>query len=284
MWGFSFLFVEVSLEQLRPLWVVSGRTLVGGLVLYGIVRLRGRRMPTTLRTWRHLLLLGTVNNALPWGAVAWAQQSLPSGLTALLMAVVPTSTLLVATLVGLDRITRTRLAGLLLALGGVATIALGDIDEPGRLVAILTVVSATLAYASGAVYAKHNVSGKLPPLVLACGQVLSAALVSTPVAFLVEGPPPSPVSLTGDVVTSMLLLGVTGTGLAFLVFYTLVERVGPTNATMTTYLIPVVAVSAGALFLGERLGLSAILGGGLIVTGIALSQLGLRRRVAGPGV
>lgn len=277
MWGLSFLFIEVSLDELRPLWIVPGRTLIGGLVLLMVVAVRGRRMPTDLGTWRHLLILGTVNNALPWGAVAWAQQALPSGLTALLMAVVPTSTLLVAAIVGLERITRPRLAGLLLALAGVVLIARGDIDEPGRVVAIATVVCATLAYASGAVYAKLNVSGRLAPMTLACGQVLSAALVSTPIAFLIEGPPPSPSSLSLGVWVSMLLLGMAGTGFAFLVFYTLVERVGPTNATMTTYLIPVVAVSAGAIFLGERLALLAVAGGVLIAAGIGLSQFGLRR-------
>lgn len=278
VWGLSFLFIEISLDELRPLWVVSGRCLLGGVTLLAIVHLRGRRLPTTFRLWRHLLLLGTLNNALPWGAVAWAQQSLPSGLTALLMAVVPTSTLVISFLVGQERITPLRLGGLILALGGVATIAVGDIDEPGRLVAILTVVTATLAYATGAVYAKHNVSGVLPPMVLACGQVLGAAVVTTLAALLVEGAAPDVTALSGRVQASMLLVGALGTGLAFLIFYTLVERVGPTNATMVTYLIPVVAVTAGALVLDERLALTAFLGGGLIVTGIAVSQLALVRR------
>jgi drug/metabolite transporter (DMT)-like permease len=221
--------------------------------------------------WRHLLVLGTVNNALPWAGVAWAQQSLPSGLTALLMALVPTSTLLVSTAIGLERMTRRRIAGLVVALGGVALIVLGDLDQPGRLLAVAVVVVATVLYATGAVYAKRFVSGTLPALSLATGQVLTAATVTVPVALAVDGLPDAD-ALTAPVLGAVTALGVLGTGLAFLLFYVLIERVGATNATLTTYLIPVVAVVAGAVVLGERLGAAALGGGLLIGFGIWLSQ------------
>jgi drug/metabolite transporter (DMT)-like permease len=271
MWGLSFLFIELALEGLGPLWIVAGRTVIGGLVLLTVLWARRRSLPTGWSTWRHLIVLGTVNNALPWAGVAWAQQSLPSGLTALLMALVPTSTLLVSTAVGLERMTRRRVAGLLLALGGVGLIVGGDVDQPGRVAAVAVVVVATVLYAIGAVYAKRFVSGTLPPLTLATGQVLAAGAVTLPVALLVDGLPGRE-GLTASVVASVAALGVLGTGFAFLLFYVLIERVGATNATMTTYLIPLVAVVAGALFLSERLGLAALVGGALIGLGIWLSQ------------
>lgn len=276
MWGLSFLFIELGLRQLGPLWIVAARTTVGGVVLLVLLHLRGRRLPTQPKVWGHLLVLGIINNAVPWSAVAWAQQSLPSGLTALLMAIVPTSTLLVSAAVGLERITGRRLLGLLLALGGVGAIVAGDLEQPGRILAVLAVVSATLLYASAAVYAKTHVSGSTPPLVLATGQVLSAAAISVPVAWLVEGGIGPVTELTSTTLLAMGLLGALGTGVAFLVFYTLVERVGATNATMTTYLIPLVAIVAGAVVLGERLGLPALIGGVLILTGIWLAQRGTR--------
>lgn len=276
MWGLSFLFVELALRDLGPLWIVAGRTAVGGLVLVVLLHLRGRRLPTKAKIWGHLLVLGVMNNAIPWTALAWAQQSLPSGLTALLMAIVPTSTLLVSALVGLERITNQRLLGLLLALGGVGAIVAEDLEQPGRIVAVLVVVAATMLYASGAVYAKSFVSGSVPPLVLASGQVLSAALVTIPLAFMLETTVPTPARLAGTTLVAVGLLGALGTGLAFLVFYTLIERVGATNATMTTYLIPLVAIAAGAIVLGERLGLAAAIGGALIVSGIWLAQRGTR--------
>jgi drug/metabolite transporter (DMT)-like permease len=272
MWGLSFLFVELALRELGPVWIVAGRTAVGGTVLVVLLHLRGRRLPTRPRMWGHLLVLGTINNAVPWTALAWAQQFLPSGLTALLMAIVPTSTLLVSALVGLERITPKRLLGLLLALGGVGAIVADDLEQPGRVVAVLVVVAATVLYAGGAVYAKTFVSGNLPPLVLATGQVLSAALVTIPVALLFDPVRPVLAELTPTTLMAVGLLGALGTGFAFLLFYMLIERVGATNATMTTYLIPLVAIVAGAVVLDERLGLAAAIGGGLIVTGIWLAQ------------
>lgn len=270
MWGLSFLFIELALRQLGPLWIVTGRTAIGGLVLLSVAAVRGA-LPRGRDLWLRLVLLGVINNALPWTAIAWAQQRLPSGLTGLLMAIVPTTTLLVAAAVGLERITPRRLLGLLLAMGGVAVIVGGDVEQPGRVMAVLVVVLATLGYAAGAVFAKSQVSGRAPPVTIATGQVLSAAAVTLPFAWLVEGPPDLR-GLAASTVAAVGLLGALGTGLAFLLFYTLVARVGATNATLTTYLIPIVAVVAGTVLLDERLGLSALAGGALILIGIALAQ------------
>ncbi len=275
MWGCSFLFIKVALDGLTPLWIVVGRTLVGAAVLLVVLRARGRSLPRARRVWRHLFVLGILSNAVPWGAVAWAQQAIPSGLAALLMAVVPSSTLIVSAIVGLERITTTRAVGLLLALSGVGVTVAADLDDAGRVVAILTIVGATLLYACGAVYAKRYVSGISAPLAIATGQVLAAAAVTVPVALVAE-PLPDPTALTLPVVGAMLALGVFGTGLAFLLFYMLIARVGATNTTMVTYLIPIVAVVAGAAVLGERLGLTALAGGALIGVGIWLAQRGTR--------
>jgi drug/metabolite transporter (DMT)-like permease len=271
MWGLSFLFIEWALADLTPLWVVALRTMVGGSTLLVLLRIRRGTLPRTRRLWGTVLLLGVVNNAAPWALLAWAQQTLPSGLAGLLMAIVPTSTLLVAAAVGLERLSGPRLLGLLLALGGVATIVAGDLEQPGRVLAVAAVVLATLLYAVGAVLAKQRASGTAPPLTIATGQVLGAAVVAVPVALVTSGPLP-----LGDIGVrawlSVVLLGMLGTGLAFLLFYLLVERVGATNATLTAYLIPIVAVVAGAVVLDERLGPGAVVGGILILLGIWLAQ------------
>jgi drug/metabolite transporter (DMT)-like permease len=282
MWGLSFLFIEVALRQLGPLWIVAGRTVVGGLVLLGLLRLRGRQLPRGWGVWKHLFVLGSINNAVPWAAVAWAQRSLPSGLVALLMALVPTSTLLVSAAVRIERITAPRLAGLLLALGGVAVIVGGDLDDIGRVVAVLTVAGATILYAVGAVYAKRSVSGRVSALQLATGQVLCAAVVTVPAAAIVEGRSVPFGALEPLTIASIVALGALGTGAAFYLFYLLIERVGATNTTLTTYLIPLVAIVAGTLLLDERLGWAALAGGLLIGGGIALSQRDGSRRLVPP--
>lgn len=275
MWGLSFLFIEIALRGLGPVWIVAGRTAVGALFLLGVLRFRGKRLPRSLRMWSHLLILGIFGNALPWVGASWAQQWLPSGLVALLMAAVPTSTLVVSVAAGLERFTLTRIAGLGLALSGVALTVAADSAEPGRLLAIGVVIGATIMYAVGAVYANQRVSGKESPLTIAAGQVLMAFVVTLPAAFFLD-PFPDLGRITLAVGGSVLALGAIGTGAAFLVFYTLIERVGATNTTLVTYLIPLVAVVAGAVVLGERLALPAIVGGGLIISGVWLAQKGTR--------
>jgi drug/metabolite transporter (DMT)-like permease len=271
MWGLSFLFIEFALRGLTPIWIVAARTLVGGVILLAILRLRGRRLPRSRTLWRHLIVLGVATNALPWAAVAWSQRSLPSGLVALLMAMTPTSTLIVSVAVKLERLTPARLAGLLLAVTGVGVTFAADLGDPGRLVAMVVVVTATILYAGGAVYASRYVSGDTEPMVIATGQVLAAFAVTVPVALVVEGVP-TRAALDPSVIGGLIALGTLGTGFAFLLFYALIARVGATNATMVTYLIPVIAVLAGAIVLDERLGRAALAGGGLIVLGIWLAQ------------
>jgi drug/metabolite transporter (DMT)-like permease len=275
MWGLSFLFIKVALEGVTPVWIVAGRTAVGGLVLVAALAARRQAFPRTPRLWLHLAVLGLLGNALPWAAVAWAQQAIPSGLAALLMALVPTSTLVVSVAVGMERFTTRRITGLLLALAGVALTVTADLSDTGRLVAIAVVVSATVLYAAGAVYAKRFVSGAASPLVIATGQVVSAFVFATIAAAMLE-PLPGRAALAWSVVGSVLALGAFGTGAAFLVFYVLIERVGPTNTTLVTYLIPLFAVVAGAVVLDERLGLPALAGGLLIAAGIWLAQRGGR--------
>jgi drug/metabolite transporter (DMT)-like permease len=275
MWGLSFLFIEVALRGLTPIWIVAGRTLVGAAFLLLVLQLRGQRLPRSARLWRHLVVLGVVSNALPWGAMAWAQQALPSGLVALLMALVPTSTLVVSVLVGMERFSRARTVGLLLALGGVGLTVTADLSDTGRLVAIAVVVTATAFYAMGTVYAKRFVSGVASPLTIAAGQVLSASVVSLLAAAVLE-PVPDLAALSPAVLGAVAALGMLGTGAAFLVFYVLIARVGATNTTLVTYLIPLVAVVAGALVLGERLPPPALAGGLLIGVGVWLAQRGTR--------
>jgi drug/metabolite transporter (DMT)-like permease len=275
MWGLSFLFIEVALRGLTPLWIVAGRTVTGAAFLLAVLASRGQPLPRSLPLWGHLFVLGVVSNALPWGAVAWAQQALPSGLTALLMALVPTSTLVVSVVVGMERFDLGRAIGLLLALGGVGLTVAADLSDTGRLVAIAVVVTATVLYASGAVYAKRFVSGIASPLTVATGQVASAGFVSI-VAALVVDPLPTAAAFSPAVLGSVAALGILGTGAAFLIFYVLIERVGATNTTLVTYLIPLVAVVAGALVLGERLPPEALAGGTLIGVGIWLAQRGTR--------
>jgi drug/metabolite transporter (DMT)-like permease len=269
MWGVSFLFIKVAVTDVGPAWVVAGRTSIGAATLAVILVVRGRRYPTGLDTWRHLVVLGLLSNMLPWLLLAWAEQTISSGLTAVLNALTPSMTLVVAVAIGLERLTAPRVLGLLLALGGTTVAVWQELDAEGGLGPILAIALATILYGMGAVYAKRTVSGRFGPLQLAAGQVLVSAVVTTTGALVFTG---LPQGLEADSAGSLLGLGTLGTGLAFLVFYRLLDSVGATSATLVTYLIPVVGLIAGAVVLNETFGPNVVAGLVVIVAGIWLAQ------------
>lgn len=282
MWGLSFTFIKVAVAEVTPLWIVATRVLVGGALLAAAVRLRALRVPWGDRPFLlHLLVLAVATNLVPWTAVAWAQQFIPSGLTAVVNALVPVASLAIAVGVGQERLWATRAVGMALAVVGATVVASDELGAPESATAVLVIVAATVAYGGSAVYAKRHVSGRHPPLVVAFGQVAWSAVLVTPVAAL-TGPVPLPGRIGDTALLSLLGLGVLGTGLAFLTFYTLVERVGATGATTVTYLIPVVGVTAGVLFLDEALTLAIVAGTALILVGVALTNRRPPTR-AGPG-
>lgn len=269
MWGLSFLFIKVAVDDVGPAWVVAGRTSVGAAVLLAILGVRRQPLPRSAAIWRHLTIIGLLSNLFPWLLLAWAEQHLSSGLASVLMALVPTMTLAVAVGVGVERLTGYRVVGLIMALGGTTLAVWREIGADGALVPALGVVLATLLYGIGAVYAKQHVSGRLPALAVATGQVLVAAVIATTSALLLAG---TPTGLQVDSAGSLLGLGALGTGLAFLVFYQLLDRVGPTSATLVTYLIPIVGLTAGAVVLGEQFGWNVIAGLAVIIAGIWMAQ------------
>jgi drug/metabolite transporter (DMT)-like permease len=271
MWGCSFLFIKVAVDTVAPLWIVAVRCIIGSALLLAILRVRGTRLPRGVAIWRDLTLLAALGNAIPWGLMAWATQFLPSGLVAVVNALAPTSTLLIAMLVRVERASLRRFLGLLVALTGTAMAVSGDLGTPGTVMAAAAIVLATIAYGGGTVYAKQRVSGHHSPLAIATGQVLAAAVLSIPAAAMFA-PFPDVAAVPPTAIAALLALGVFGTGLAFLTFYALIEGVGATSAVMVTYLIPIVALLAGALVLNEALTAVVLVGTALTIGGVWLAQ------------
>ncbi len=275
MWGLSFLFIKVAVADVTPLWIVAARVTLGGVLLAVIVRLRGVEIPRERVVWGHLLVLALVTNMIPWVGIAWAQQFLPSGVTAMTNSLTPIATLTVAVAIGQESLTTRRLAGLAIAVAGTLVVVASELGTPERAVALVVAVSATLMYGAGAVYARHFVTGRVRPLATAFGQLAWSVVILVPLAAA-TGPAPLPGRVSLTAIGSLAALGIFGTGLAFLVFYVLMERVGATNATLVTYLIPVVGVTAGIVVLGERFGANVPVGGALIIAGVWLAQRTVR--------
>jgi drug/metabolite transporter (DMT)-like permease len=272
VWGASYLFIKVAVEEIRPAPLMSGRALLAAAVLLGYLVWRfGRtRAAAELRAaWRHCLVLGVLNAALPFWLIAWGEQHIDSGLAAVVQASVPIfNALLVIRFLPQERLNRSRALGLAIGIAGVAVVT-GIHPEGGWLAVAgaLAVVGSSLAYASAGVYGQIAVAGTPGP-VLAAGSMLVGGLVLAPfAAFQLPDEVPS-LEATG----SVLALALAGTALAQLVLFRMLALHGSSRLSLVTYLMPGFALVYGALLLDEAITLTILTGLALILGGVAIAS------------
>lgn len=232
--------------------------------------------------WLHIAILAVPANVAPWAMVAWAQRGVTSATTAVLYSLIPLMTLLISAAISIEVLTLWRILGLVLASLGTAVMVGFQMGDQGNAWPITVILLACALLAAGAVYAKRFITSKVAALPMVTIQLGMAFLASTALALIADGPPQWN-QLTGSVLAASLTLGAVGTGLAFLMYYTLIERIGATNATMITYITPVIGVLAGGLILDEPITTSLLAGGGAIVVGVWIAQSVRRVRIESPG-
>lgn len=277
IWGASFLFIKVALDDLTPLQIVATRIGVGALLLVGLLYARGGRIPRDRELLRTLAVMAFISNIVPFGLITWGEQYITSSLAAILNSTTPLFTVLIAAAVLPGEALRTvRLAGVVLGFAGVGVIV--GFDSGGSLQGIIAVTIASLSYAAGFVYARRHLSGRdLPPLALPATQLLISTVLTLPFALVdVANTPPT---LTLDGTASTLALGLLGTGWAYVLYYRLIADIGATSASFVTYLIPIFGIVLGAIVLNEELGVNTLAGATLVIAGIGLAELGNRRPV-----
>jgi drug/metabolite transporter (DMT)-like permease len=276
VFGSAFFFGDLGLKSFGPLSVAAGRVGSAAIILTVVALLRGRRFPADPKTWAALLVMGAINNAIPFSLIFWGQTRIDSGLAAILNAMTPIFTVILAHLVGDERLTGRRLAGVLLGFGGVAVLigpsALGHLDPTN--IAELAVLGAALCYALAGLWGRQFRG--LPVEVAAGGMLMGSSALLLPVAAIFEHPwtvQPGLISLAG-----IAALGLLSTAIAYLLYFKLLARVGATNLLLVTFLLPIVALILGALFLGEHVqpidlfGLALILGGLAAIDGRLLGR------------
>jgi len=272
VWGASFLFIKIGVQEIAPETLVMLRLVIASIVLLGVLYARGLRLPARWRTWADFLFLGVVGLIFPYLLITWSEQAIPSGMAAVLNATTPLFSVLVAYLwTHEERLSGLRLLGVALGFAGVVVaVGIKDLDlARADTQAQLAVLAAAACYAISGIYARRAFRG-MPALVPATGQMLAGALLITPYALLVRGIPSPPPSATA--IGAVVALAVVGTALAYILLYWLMERIGATRTSMVTYLLPPFALAYGALFLGEAIALNALLGLGLVVAGILLAN------------
>lgn len=284
-WGASFLFIKVGLEGLSPGQVALARLLFGAVVLGGWLAVTRTPVPREPRMWGHFAVLGLLFCFVPFNLFAWAETRIDSGQAAILNATTPLWTLLfVLAFLPVERVTVRKIVGLLVGFAGVVVVALPQVTGLGgtdALVGQLACLGATACYGVALVWVRRFVLPTgVKPLVVAFGQVsagLGWSLLASPVLSW------QPVQLSLPVVASMVALGAFGTGLAFVLNTAVTAGLGATFASTVTYLSPVIGVALGAAVLGEAIGPFEVLGGAVVVLGVAVGQGLLRgpRRRAG---
>jgi drug/metabolite transporter (DMT)-like permease len=284
VWGASYLFIKVAVEDIAPAPMMSARTLLAAAVLlsYVVWRFGRERAVAELRgAWRHCVVLGILNAALPFWLIAWGEQHIDSGLAAVVQASVPIfNAILVLRFLPHERLTLPRAAGLAIGIVGVAVVT--GIHPEGGTVAIvgaLAVVLSSLSYASAGVYGQRAVSGTAGP-VLAAGSMLAAGLILLPLAAFQL--PASTPSL--EAIGSVLALSLAGTALAQLILFRMLALHGSARLSLVTYLMPGFALLYGALILDEAITWATLAGLALILGGVTLASgaVRLRRRVVLP--
>lgn len=269
IWGWSFLFIKVAVEGMTPVTVAAARITLGALVMLGVVWFKHLAIPRTLALWRHFAVMGVLASFIPFTLLAFGEQRITSALTSVLNAATPLFAAMAAAAFINERLKRSQVLGLLVGLAGVAVASgIGGRDLTASTVSgAAAAVGAAACYGYTFVYARNHLTG-VSPLVAAAGQLSTGAVVSLPAAVftsLRHG-----VSLQPHRVLAVAVLGIVGTGIAYVLYYTAIADVGPTKASVVTYLVPVVAVTVGILFLDEPFRARIIAGGLLIVAGIAL--------------
>ncbi len=272
IWGASYLFIKVAVEDIEPGPMMAARCLGAGAMLaaYLVFTLgRQRAVAELVRSWRPALVLGAVNAAIPFWLVAWGEKHIDSSVAGIAQSTVPIFTFILATrFLPHEHVGAARIVGVALGFLGVAVLA--GFDPSGGWWAVagtLAIVLSSLSYASAGIYGQLRVQSVAGP-VLATGSMLAGGLFLLPLA-LVQFPSHAP---DAEAVASVLALTVLGTALAQLILFRMLRLFGSRRLSLVTYVIPGFAVFYGAAFLDEPVSPAALGGLALILAGVALAS------------
>lgn len=268
LWGGSFLFVGIAVGEIPPLTLVLARVGIAALLLVPVVLLSGARLPAYWPGWRPYVVMGILNNLIPFTLIVAGQREIASGLASVINATTPMFALLVARGFGGDGpLPANKVAGVLAGIAGVAILVGREalVGRPSAVGGMLLCLGAAVSYGFSGLWGRRFKG--TPPLVSAAAQLVCSSLMLLPLALLVDQPwalpRPSP-----RVLWAVLGLAALATSLAYVVFFRIMAVSGPTNAMLVTLLIPVSAITMGVTVLGETLHARHVVGA--MVIGLSL--------------
>lgn len=270
IWGGSFLSIRVALDEITPLTSVAHRTTWAMLVLWAVIAVMRIPLPRDPKIWFSFLVMGLLNNVIPFTLMAWGQLHIESGLTSILNAFTAVVGVVIASLFFADeRITLRKGIGVILGFFGVA-VAIGLDNFRSfdlRSLAQLAVIGGTVAYAIAGVWARKRLVG-MPPQMAAAGMLTGSTVIMLPLVYFIEGP------LTFDLqLRTVLAIGyyaIIATAFAYLLYYRVLAMAGSGNLMLVTLLVAPLAITLGAIVLNEKLWANAYLGFGILALGFII--------------
>ncbi len=283
IWGSSFLLIKLGLEAYEPLQVSAGRIVVGALTLVLVLAVTRERLPGPGRIWVHASIIGMLMNVIPFSLFAWGETRMGSIEAGIWNATTPLMAAVAAYLIfRTDRASVRSIAGLVIGFLGVLLVlapwqGLGG----GVLAGHLAFAAGAACYGLGTPYMRRHFGDRPEsPVALSATQLLCASVVIVVASALVDGAPPTDVELVPA--ASVIALGAFGTGIAYVLFASIIRASGATVAASVTYLMPIVSTTLGALVLAEQIGWNDAAGAAVILCGVWLSSQGAPARAARP--
>lgn len=276
IWGTSFLWIKIAVEDVTPLVLVGFRTLSASLGLGLIMLANRKKMPAWKDVRKRIpdfFILGLVNIAIPWALISWGEQFVDSGIASILNSAMPLFTIIIAPLmIKEESITLPKVGGLITGFLGVVLLMLPSIQGgwSENLLGQGACLLATVLYAYAAVFGRKRTVG-LPPVMQAFLQLSIGSVIIWITTFAVEGVPVMPSKPITWV--ALLWLGLLGSCLAYIFYFDLLHKIGPTRISLVTYIPPLVGVLLGALFLDEPFFWQSIVGALLILSGISIVNI-----------
>jgi drug/metabolite transporter (DMT)-like permease len=278
IWGSSYLFIKLAVDDFGTFSLVAGRLMIGAALLWTVLLLARQPLPRQPRIYGHLVMMAIINITIPFLLITWAERSVESSLAAILTSPVPLFAIVLSALFLPDEPMRVNgLVGLVVGFIGVVIITSRGLTSTGSsITGEIALLGAAFSYAAGAVYSRRNVRG-LAPMIPAVFQVTFAFLITGTLAVLLEQPWTA--APDAEAAFAILWLGLLGSGVAYLFVFRLFANWGATRTTLVAYLLPVVGIVLGYLVLDEPVDARLILGTGLVIAGVALvnSRFGRRR-------
>jgi drug/metabolite transporter (DMT)-like permease len=267
IWGCSFFFIAVALRGFHPFTLVFIRVASAATVLLIVVRLSGVRFRPGLRVWVGYMILGALNNVIPFSLIAWGETRIDSGSAAIFNATTPIFVGVMAHFFTADeKLTGRKLVGMLVGFFGVYLMMRPELTGglSWRGFGQVAVLGAALMYAIAGIYAKRF-SGDAP-LATAAGMLVAASIIMLPITLAVDSPWLARPRL--EAVGAVLILGVVGTALAYVIFFRILSTAGATNVLLVTFLVPIGAIVLGVAVLKEVIRWEELAGMGLIFLGL----------------